>query len=328
MELLLPPERLWRKYEEETPAAKRVSRSVFLKYINVASLRMMACKSCLCGPCEEYGFDTFVNLTELIEELVTPTNLESQPIMNEKAKKSFLARVEHLRDYLRHDFRRRCNDGHWSSTLCIRYALSTESAEFGGTCQGHSHSMTSPMCNERFHLIDDVREIIELQRVQLNKIIEDAQAATADDDPPAENPPVDDPSAGEPDVVMDVNRAEDQLAYLDQHLEELAKLETNLDLYVRHLVRKAQSSAISSKLLEELKVKPKRFMLIVDYKAKPLPGKNRETQTAAFGKKGMSLWGATAIRWSGADWEVVNVRVACDDSDQKWFHSACAFKAR
>ena len=41
MELLLPRERLWRKYEKATPKEERVSRSKFLKFINIASLRMM-----------------------------------------------------------------------------------------------------------------------------------------------------------------------------------------------------------------------------------------------------------------------------------------------
>ena len=128
------------------------------------------------------------------------------------------------------------------------------------------------------------------------------------------------------DINMKVSHVEDQLAYLDEQLEELGKVETNLDLYVRHLIRKAQSSAISSKLLEGLKLNLTRFVLIVDYKAKPLPGKNRETQTAAYGKKGMSLWGATAIRWDGTNWEVANMRVACDDSNQTWFHTLNCFK--
>ena len=44
-------------------------------------------------------------------------------------------------------------------------------------------------------------------------------------------------------------------------------------------------------------------------------------QTMAFGKEGMSLFGATAIRWAGTDWEVINIRITCDDSNQTWFHS-------
>ena len=41
-------------------------------------------------------------------------------------------------------------------------------------------------------------------------------------------------------------------------------------------------------------------LLIADYKAKVLPGRYRETQTEAYGKKGKSLWGCTAIRWDAA----------------------------
>eukprot|EP00966_Prymnesium_polylepis_P319365 7375841-Prymnesium_polylepis.1 len=69
------------------------------------------------------------------------------------------------------------------------------------------------------------------------------------------------------------------------------------------------------------------MLLISDYKAKILPGRNRETQTEAFGKKGKSLWGTTAIRWDSQseDCEVLNIRIACDDSTQTWFHTLNEF---
>ena len=100
-------------------------------------------------------------------------------------------------------------------------------------------------------------------------------------------------------------------------------IKKNLDLYVRHLMRKALSSSITPALIERLKRDPSRVLLIVDYKAKVLPGRNRETQTEAYGKKGKSLWGATAIRWDqeSGDCEVLNFRIVCDDSTQTWFHT-------
>ena len=68
-------------------------------------------------------------------------------------------------------------------------------------------------------------------------------------------------------------------------------------------------------------------LLIVDYKAKVLPGRNRETQTEAYGKKGKSLWGATAVRWvnRSGDCEVLNFRIVCDDSHQTWYHTLNEF---
>ena len=178
MELLLPRERLWRKYDEATPRddPNRVSRSAFLSHTNVSSLRMLACRSCLCGPCEEYGHDTFVSLEELIKDLAAPTNVEVDSIMDAATKRSFLSRVEHLRDYLRHDYRRRCADDAsvasetHGSTLCIKYALSTLAAEFGEACD-HQHDMVIGKCNERYYLIDDLRDVIEHQRAALSKQI-------------------------------------------------------------------------------------------------------------------------------------------------------------
>ena len=66
-----------------------------------------------------------------------------------------------------------------------------------------------------------------------------------------------------------------------------------------------------------------RVLLISDYKQKVLPGKHRETQQEGFGKRGKSLWGTTALRWDSRaqDFEVLNIRIACDDAKQTWFHS-------
>eukprot|EP00966_Prymnesium_polylepis_P147227 3400642-Prymnesium_polylepis.1 len=93
-------------------------------------------------------------------------------------------------------------------------------------------------------------------------------------------------------------------------------------------MRKALSSTITSTLIDQyLKGDPSCMLLISDSKAKALPGRNRETQTEAFGKKGKSLWGTTAIRWDprSGDCEVINVRIACDDSTQTWFHTLSMF---
>ena len=59
-----------------------------------------------------------------------------------------------------------------------------------------------------------------------------------------------------------------------------------------------------------------------------LPGRHRETQTGAFGKRGKSLHGAVAIRWDAStdDFQVLSVRVACDDADQTWFHTLSALR--
>ena len=94
------------------------------------------------------------------------------------------------------------------------------------------------------------------------------------------------------------------------------------------MLRKALSHTITPKLLEELKVNLSRVHLIADYKAKPLPSGHRETQTAAFGKKGLSLHGVTALRWDPrrGDFAALNIRVVCDDSDQTWFHTLAALR--
>ena len=75
-------------------------------------------------------------------------------------------------------------------------------------------------------------------------------------------------------------------------------------------MRKALSHTITPKLLDALKVNPSRMHLIADYKAKPLPTGHRKTQTAAYGKTGLSLHGVTALRWNAqrGDFAALNIR--------------------
>ena len=120
VELLLPRERLYRKYKQQVAVEQQVSRSNFLKFVNCSSIRMLACKSCLCGPCEEYGHDTFSSLEELVKELAMPTNVDASAVIDYDAMRKFNLQLEQLKDYLRHDFRGKCCDSSTVSTLCIR----------------------------------------------------------------------------------------------------------------------------------------------------------------------------------------------------------------
>jgi hypothetical protein len=160
--------------------------------------------------------------------------------------------------------------------------------------------MGPPECDEIVHLIDDLTRLLEEKR--------HVAMATA--------------------AVSTSRHDFDLAAELDERAEELQGCANNLDLYVRHLMRKALSHTITPSLLDTLKTNPKRMHIIVDYKQKPLPTRHREAQTAAFGKKGKSLHGATCLRWNStrADFEVLNVRVVCDDSNQTWFHTLAALR--
>ena len=65
-----------------------------------------------------------------------------------------------------------------------------------------------------------------------------------------------------------------------------------------------------------------RWHIIVDYKQKWLPMRHHETQQDAFGKRGKSIFGASVFRWSETtqELEVLNVRIACDDAHQNYYH--------
>ena len=203
-------------------------------------------------------------------------------LLGAKAETSFITRARQLRDYLSHDYSRRCKLESTCATLCIPFAL-CGSAVFGTACY-HNHEMSSEQCNERVLLIDDLKS----QLLQLRQ-------RTGD---------------------------EDELEALDERAEELAAVERHLDLYTRHLLRKGLSNMITPELLEGIKTQ-RRVLLICDYKQKVLPGKHRKTQQEGFGKRGKSVWGTTAVRWDSRkqDFEVLNVRIVCDDAKQTWFHS-------
>ena len=63
-------------------------------------------------------------------------------------------------------------------------------------------------------------------------------------------------------------RLQDEVAELDERAEDLANCDKHLDLYTRHLMRKALSSTITIEYLEQLKVNLRRVHIIIDYKQK------------------------------------------------------------
>ena len=340
-ELTLRPEAAWRRYDAMTPAgACKVCRTTFLRYLDQPCFRLqrsvtphsahtaptlaptpaptdhlstpvpLRSKSCLCGPCESHGWQNFEDLDTLIKELALGTSTE----------RGFLARARALRDYLKHDYRRECVNASSlspstprSAWLCIPYALSTLTDGAYSCLCDHDHTMGPSRCDEIVHLIEDLSQLLETKRHK-------ATARAARSAAAAITAGCGGGGAAEADANV--------VAELNERAEELLACGRHLDLYVRHLVRKALSHTITPTLLERLKERPTAMHIIVDYKQKVLPTGHRETQTAAFGKKGKSLHGATALRWDAkrGDYQVLNVRVVCDDSNQTWFHTLAALR--
>ena len=305
VELSLRPEALMRKYHQLVPASLRIGRTEVLEYMRQSCFRLQRAKACLCGLCEEHGWQNFEDLKQLINDLG----------LGQEATTGFLLRVTKLQEYLKQEYRRLCTNTmlvgcQGSATLCIPFALSGE-GEFACSCGfTGDHVMDFQPCNERFYLIADLRTALEARLRQMS----DALGAIGPDES-------DDEADHSAHVHMPDAEAEglaDSIAELDERAEELASCEKHLDLYVRHLLRKALSSSITIEMLEMVKANPKRVHLIFDYKQKVLPEKHRSTQTMAFGKKGKSLHGCAALRWDAVkeDYNVLNIRVACDDSNQ------------
>ena len=270
-------------------------------------------KACLCGPCETHGWQNFEDLDTLIKSLTLGATTE----------RGFLSRAHALRDFIKHDYRRMCVNSSGlnpstprSAWLCIPFALSTlTDGAFSCACE-HEHTMGPSECDEIVHFIDDLSLLLEAKR--RSAMVTAAASAAA-------------VTAGVGDAAALAATAAvnaDLVAELNERAEELQACARHLDLYVRHMLRKALSHTITPSLLDALKGRPTGMHMIVDYKQKVLPTGHRETQTAAFGKKGKSLHGATCLRWDAmrSDFRVLNVRVVCDDSNQTWFHTLAALR--
>jgi hypothetical protein len=68
---------------------------------------------------------------------------------------------------------------------------------------------------------------------------------------------------------------------------------SNLDKYIGHLARKAYGAMAQKLTIDSLS--NGQCLIIFDHKQKWLPKKFRETQQDNFAKRGVSLFGATAI---------------------------------
>ena len=95
------------------------------------------------------------------------------------------------------------------------------------------------------------------------------QVAAADDSPATDDAPA--PAVPLSPAAEEARRDENLVAELDERAEELKDIGKHLDLYVRHLLRKALSHTITPSCLEELKTHLTRMHIIVDYKSKVLP---------------------------------------------------------
>ena len=153
-ELSLTPEQLTRKYHSIVPDHLRICRTEVLDYLRQKCFRLQRAKSCLCGPCEEHGWQNFEDLIEIIRNLG----------LGADATAGFIAQVKKLQEYLKHEYRRLCTNSlqvgcQGSATLCIRYALCGE-GEFSCSCKETEHAMNFEQCNERFYLIADLRDAV------------------------------------------------------------------------------------------------------------------------------------------------------------------------
>ena len=172
-ELHLRPEQLARKYHEVVPDHLRICRSEVLEYLRQDCFRLSRAKSCLCGLCEEHGWQNFEDLVTLIKELG----------LGAKQTAGLVARVRQLQDYLKTEYRRLCTTAlqtgcQRGATLCIPYALCGE-GEFSCSCKEKEHEMGFEQCNERFYLFDDIREALQSRRRQLQSELDALDAVTS-----------------------------------------------------------------------------------------------------------------------------------------------------
>ena len=222
-ELSLTPEQLTRKYHSIVPDHLRICRTEVLDYLRQKCFRLQRAKSCLCGPCEEHGWQNFEDLIEIIRNLG----------LGADATAGFIAQVKKLQEYLKHEYRRLCTNSlqvgcQGSATLCIRYALCGE-GEFSCSCKETEHAMNFEQCNERFYLIADLRDVVRGLHRSLQAQL-DAIRPNGDDGDDADAADADRPltaDAASNETLAD--KLDDALAELDEREEELVLCESHLD---------------------------------------------------------------------------------------------------
>ena len=190
-ELHLRPKQLARKYHEVVPDHLRICRTEVLEYLRQDCFRLSRAKSCLCGLCEEHGWQNFEDLVTLISELG----------LGARQTAGLVARVRQLQDYLKTEYRRICTTSlqvgcQRAATTCIHYGLCGE-AEFSCSCREKEHEMGQEQCNERFYLFADIREALQSRRRKLQSELdalhpgdsdEEGDESESDDDAPAPVP--------------------------------------------------------------------------------------------------------------------------------------------
>lgn len=276
-----PPEKLWLKYEKESASWPEHLRISRSLFLTFFNQSCFQLLKAKSCLCGPCHEHGTLNF-EALNELLSVL----ETLVGAKVAKSCKVRAERLHGYLAHEFRGRCSLSSTVETQCITHAL-CGSLEWGCECNHGNHVMSCAEDNERFKLVDDIRLLIAAQR----------GCCPADDD------------------------LEEWEARLDIMEEDLARFEHSLELYVQHLMRKALSSQVTPRALQALHDRLSCVHIIVDYKQKWLPVKHNETQSDSFGKRGKSIWGACVFRWapSTSDYEVMNIRIACDDSKQNWW---------
>ena len=123
-ELKLRPEQLARKYHEIVPNHLRIGRGKVLEYLSQNCFRLASAKSCLCGLCEEHGWQNFEDMVELIKEMG----------LGKKETEGFVARTRKLQDYLKTEYRRLCTTS--LQVGCQRSATCSESVCGNGPRSG------------------------------------------------------------------------------------------------------------------------------------------------------------------------------------------------
>eukprot|EP00966_Prymnesium_polylepis_P075686 1755260-Prymnesium_polylepis.2 len=127
-ELAMRPEQMMRLYGREVPEHLRIGRSKVLEYLSQSCFRLQRAKSCLCGPCEEHGWQNFTDLKEVVAQLG----------LGAESVRGFETRINALSEYLRTQYRRSCSNilsagCQGRAAFCIPYALSGDS-EFACYC--------------------------------------------------------------------------------------------------------------------------------------------------------------------------------------------------
>jgi hypothetical protein len=148
---------------KQVPAA---SRSTFEQTLGNGNFTRRTCKTCSCGPCVDFGYQSWIDIKEIAQELSTAAEPFGKTIDVDRIGRT----ADALRAFFRFDYPRLMVDVDADVSLSVQHAL-------GDGSSTQTMTLDNKNVQERFHIVDELREFVsDLEGAQIAAV--GAQVAT------------------------------------------------------------------------------------------------------------------------------------------------------